>query len=472
MSRSIQFTRDVPDNFNKTSGTFWIMWRLLFALIVLYCLSSYYGSTFTSNPETKLYIKYLYVSAKLLIAGGIVSILVYFYRNSPRSTPQAAIPGGKRLVDPLLTLRAFACLLVLLGHYFAVVFPIDNYLQLFHKKPYLRLLLSSPWGGVWIFFTLSGYLMGKGFFAKRYELNGPGATRFLVNRALRILPVYVFCVLTVSILKNPEIFKFENIWNLIQILCFDFKGDLPIHPIGALWSVSTEFQFYLLAPFLAEAIFAVCKKRSFGFGLIAIILLTGLGLRFYALNAFGDVWDAKNWQPYVYSPLLANLDLFLCGMLLSKEIEARKEEPKSDGGLYLLIGILIMVLFYCAISIFGSRTIYNNKHFGYYMGTMASICCFFSLAVITLFERTNLIDAELRFPSLVKFVGGTQLFGVLTYCIYAVHEPVFLSIRTIAPKLLSVGDCFGYIPLVAGIVLLCAYTMYHLVELPFEKHKF
>jgi peptidoglycan/LPS O-acetylase OafA/YrhL len=313
--------------------------------------------------------------------------------------------------------------------------------------------------------------MGKGFFAKRYEFDGHGIARFLANRAIRIIPVYFFCVLAICILDHPDIFKFDNLWMLLQILCFDYKGDLPIHTIGALWSVSTEFQFYLLAPFFAAAIFAISKKWNFGFELIAAVLLIGFGIRFAVMSSMSASGSAVNWYPYVYTPLISNLDLFLCGMLLSKVIENRKNKPRVDKGACLVGGVIFIFVFYCLISFFGGATVFKNRQFFHYMGIIPTACCLFSLVVITLFQRTNLTEAKQRFPISVKFVAGTQLFGILTYCIYVVQEPVLLSMRTIAPKLLSLNDSLIYLPVVAGLIFISGYILYHLVEAPFEKHK-
>lgn len=64
----------------------------------------------------------------------------------PRPVPMA-IKGA----DPLLTLRAFACLIVLVGHGTVVMFPPTDIARLVQDNNSYRMLMACPWVGVWIF---------------------------------------------------------------------------------------------------------------------------------------------------------------------------------------------------------------------------------------------------------------------------------------------------------------------------------
>jgi peptidoglycan/LPS O-acetylase OafA/YrhL len=169
---------------------------------------------------------------------------------------------AKKGPDPLLTLRAFACLLVLLGHYFAVVYPVGDLVATLDDHPWYGMLTSCPWAGVWVFYCLSGYLMGKGFFQGRYSLSAYGLRRFYTNRLLRIYPVYVTAIVIVGLLQTPAIFVLkEKLWCFFRALIFSGAGGEVFIPIGALNTVNCEFQFYLAAPFLAAGIMFVGKRR-------------------------------------------------------------------------------------------------------------------------------------------------------------------------------------------------------------------
>lgn len=90
-------------------------------------------------------------------------------------TIQTDINNHNRL-DALLALRAFACLMVVMTH----CNPPRN--AIFYKGYDLSWLTFSPGGvGVWIFFSLSGYLMGKAFYTERYTADVPGLSIFGVT---------------------------------------------------------------------------------------------------------------------------------------------------------------------------------------------------------------------------------------------------------------------------------------------------
>jgi hypothetical protein len=76
--------------------------------------------------------------------------------------------SSDNLFDPLMGLRAMACLIVLMGHFFFIFFPFTSSEASTLSQ---MSLVGSPWAGVWLFFALSGYLMGKGFVRGRYRLD-------------------------------------------------------------------------------------------------------------------------------------------------------------------------------------------------------------------------------------------------------------------------------------------------------------
>ncbi len=124
--------------------------------------------------------------------------------------PLDAYADERSARDPLLGLRALACLNVFFGHWFMVVFgpatPANS-----HEEYALRTALSfSPWCGVWMFFTLSGYLMGKGFVTGRHSIDREGLKKFYRNRVLRIFPIYFISMFLVAVFVDPTYLDFRN----------------------------------------------------------------------------------------------------------------------------------------------------------------------------------------------------------------------------------------------------------------------
>jgi len=420
-----------------------------------------------NGPMDQGVFRYPYAIAMALVMLAIV-VTVWSFKRSPdfgvTSTEiHSAGRANSRLPDPLLTLRAFACLLVIIGHYFVAVFPAVNLHQLLEQAGLVQLLASPPWAGVWIFFTLSGYLMGKGFFSDRYTIDEAGLRHFFRNRALRIVPVYVVAVLVVCAVQYQPIFHKENLWMLLRILIFDYNADFPINPIGALWSISTEVQFYLVAPFLALAINSIDERfRLNSWWVPALFMLVGFGVRMGTLII---------WSKFLYMPIAAQLDLFVGGMLLSKVVQSRGSRPTERGGWRLSVGVAGMIIFYIALTMAASRTILVGIGPAYFMAATASACGAFSLLTIGLFERANMISLRAKTSTAMYVVKKTQLAGILTYCIYIVHDPVYVTLRKSLPTDLILSDNLSRLFLVIPLVVAYGYALYSLVEKPFDRKR-
>ena len=129
-------------------------------------------------------------------------------------------------LDTLLALRGFGCLKVVTIH----CAPhrksiIDNGLDL------SWLMFSHGAIAVWIFFVLSGYLMGKAFYTKRYSVDVAGVINFWRNRALRIFPLYYFAVLILSIFVYPAVLKFYNWGYLFRLFTFTYHPYITFQTI-------------------------------------------------------------------------------------------------------------------------------------------------------------------------------------------------------------------------------------------------
>jgi peptidoglycan/LPS O-acetylase OafA/YrhL len=362
-------------------------------------------------------------------------------------------PGAHKH-DPLLTVRFAACLMVVFGHYFGVVFPAQTP-RAEHFHPVLRLLMTSPWAGVWLFFALSGYLMGKAFFRERYTLDSEGIARFICNRGVRILPVYVFAVLLVAVLTVPEIFEPKNWWILVQTLTLSYDGRQPINVIGALWSVSTEFQFYLLAPFLAILINAAGARFRLDYRSIIVVIFAGQIIDL--LVAYKMHFSVLGVLRSIYGPVGSNLYLFASGMMLAKILTIRKPAPRARNlplGMALLAGMILV------LSLSASLTFYAGHHIVAYLmiGPVFALCG--TLAVIWLFEISTITGPA------ALIVEWTQTGGILTYCLYVFHSPIMLYLRTFGPSVMSFRDQMMAFPFVAALIAVASYASYRAIEKP------
>jgi peptidoglycan/LPS O-acetylase OafA/YrhL len=343
-----------------------------------------------------------------------------------------------------------------MGHYFMVEFPFSRE----GGSRYLAALLrSSPWAGVWIFFTLSGYLMGKGFARGRYTLNEEGSRLFLRNRILRIAPVYYLGLVFVSIYRYPEIFQWRHWWMLLEIFIFDFRGDLPINSIGALWSVSTEVQFYLLVPLLMVALLHLSKFAGKAFPLVPLFLVCAATAGRMHIAA-----TPSNMYTYGYAPLIPNLDLFIAGMSLNL---FPKLEIRPD--LRAWIGPLLVAAtggFYVAICGLPGELHMSMQDF---WAKGPALCVLFAAAFIYLAETHGKIAIARNVIGLC--LSGIQWIGTLTYCLYVFHPDVFVSNAALLPAHHSLQLSLQYFPLVILETLAVAMFFYFAVEKPFDLKK-
>ncbi|NJK60393.1 MAG: acyltransferase [Oscillatoriales cyanobacterium SM2_1_8] len=210
--------------------------------------------------------------------------------------------------DALGSLRAIAAFFIVLAH----CHPPRAALQVGDWD--LSWLLFAA-GGVYLrlFFVLSGYLTGKVFWIGKYELTPGGVWRFWQNRWRRIAPLYYFAVLFLTVLLYTHLLQRENWGYLLQILTFTYNHALPVDFNRALWAVSTEMQFYAIAPFAVALIqkFAATPRRA-TLAAIAVALAVTL---YRGMVMASDLQD--DIVTYWYTPLPANLDAFVGGMLLN-----------------------------------------------------------------------------------------------------------------------------------------------------------
>ena len=369
-------------------------------------------------------------------------------------------------------LRALAASMVLMGHYFMVLYPYAQPPGALAHALYTS-LRSCPWAGVWVFFTLSGYLMAKGFALGRYDVTPRGVYRFYRNRWLRILPVYVGALLFVSALVQPMLFHPSHWWQLVEMMIFDYRGDLPFNPIGALWSVSTEVQFYFLVPFLFLLLSWVRRKTGAAFPIaVACVLLLGVAYRGKVLELSHQHFAVPiTWYQFGYSPLLPNLDLFLAGMSLSffqVPATSKARRPVMLG--WMLVGLAALLYFGTAKAV--SLLIDGNQveRFWHYMPLLTCTAALAYLAVAELRGRIPLQSGVRH----VAFTAITRT-GVLTYCLYVLH-PQFMdtfraTLKPPSPSTLEAHSSLLYFPLVMLIVFGVATFFYEFVERPFESRK-
>lgn len=371
-----------------------------------------------------------------------------------------AKPARTGYGDPLLTLRALACSIVVIGHGASINFAPSDLIHQAAQSRGFWLLLPLPMAGVFIFFTLSGYLMGKSFFTGRYSFSRDGICRFYRNRYLRIAPLAYFAIAIVILFQRPDALSIPNIKYLVALLLFDYDGTSPMSLIGLLASICTEMQFYLIAPFMALGIHTM-QKRFGAIKVFSTLLCAGLVYRLSMMHFADDRWVTS-----VYVPMIGNLDLFGIGMATSYFVQA---QPLKSAKLWYAIILLATVWVACALLwskwIVAQATV---RLFLYYLSP--SLFCIVTALIIIIMENASRFDTTpARWSSL--YVKHTQRFGNLTYALYIWHAPIFATYALTVPKPTTSNDTIVALGTATVLALAFSQICHIIIERPIDRIK-
>ena len=209
---------------------------------------------------------------------------------------------------PVDHLRAFAALLVVLYHSTDVISVARRHTTGFDPStdwPYsrnpLKTIVFEGHTGVALFMVLSGFIFTIGTLDREISYG-----RFIVNRLLRIYPLYLV-VLFIAVAVHPRI-SFGLVAQVILPFS-NFGGPIAFGGAwGAMfWAVAIEFQFYLLFPLL------LLLLNKFGPSALLKIIASMIVLRVMAAFADSTI-DINN---LAYFSIVGRLDQFLLGMLIA-----------------------------------------------------------------------------------------------------------------------------------------------------------
>ncbi|AFY55664.1 putative acyltransferase [Rivularia sp. PCC 7116] len=396
---------------------------------------------------------------------------------------QSNINKSNRL-DALLALRGFACLMVVTIH---CAPPRKSII--YDDIDLSWLMFSHGAIAVWILFVLSGYLMGKVFYTKRYTVDIAGVIKFWRNRVLRIFPLYYFAVLVLSIFVYPEILKFTNWGYLFRICTFTYHPYISFETVkfnDVFWSLSTEIQFYLIVPFIYSLIHHRLSNQKKVFIAGFLIIIASLIFRSLLWISFNQeiTQDMGYAFKYWYTPLITNLDLFLCGFLVNELIQNHKFKLNYNKSLIIKIlsAILIILLYLFTAHHLYHQELWNlpNRSGGWRTLTTILILQPLTAIITSFFIFAFDKDVYQEFGKNEKLSCNTilknptrilEIIGNLSYGIYIWHMPIITRTYDVFNAKIPI-EAF-YIRLTATILLstVLATVTYYLVELPFAKWK-
>lgn len=230
-------------------------------------------------------------------------------------------------------LRAMAVLLVVWRHGLFPFFEAHGGKPIFAPFGYdLATILVNGWIGVDLFFVLSGFLIARLLLNQQEK---PGGLRFgpyLMKRALRIMPTYVFVIgIVVAGLipyydVSPEALYLRVAYHLLVL-----QDYLPPNIVVAFWSLGVEEKFYLAAPFMLGSVFAVRRFRTRA-ALVLGVIGGSILLRAWSaatVETTGATMTYLEFLPVFRYPFHACLDALGLGMLAALLHRRAMAAPQS-----------------------------------------------------------------------------------------------------------------------------------------------
>jgi peptidoglycan/LPS O-acetylase OafA/YrhL len=348
--------------------------------------------------------------------------------------------GADSRIETLDVLRGVAVLAVFCFHYLGAVFGTDqlafagDWLD-FRHPPRPEFLYFWPyslgWVGVPLFFVISGFCIHISYLKQSRFSTGC----FYGKRLRRLYPAYlvVFLLGWLAAVQRHE----PEIWRqLAAHLIFAqnlFPNEIVFGVNGALWSLATEMQFYLIFPLIL-----IWRRRI---GLTAILAIS-----------FGVM---ISWR---------------LGMLYLQPVIPQFSAAMATSAVPLifdwLLGVSVAEAWWMGERAWVARSVWHLPAFLVALGLSViwRPASMFSFPLASLFFAGVLgrLDLARRLSS--RFARGLQYVGIGSYSLYLVHQPVSAWLLSHSPIRSVVWDMTAGFLLVGGLTWGVSQALYYSVE--------
>ena len=346
-------------------------------------------------------------------------------------------------------LRCAAALLVLYYHGIQLFSSHVRYQRMFSPSDWraapdpFSALLAEGHTAVALFITLSGFIFSFGAAGRDITYR-----RFLGNRFLRTYPLMLFVVMAGTAIHQKSV----SLWPLLQLVLgganlngAQWLGDFSV----MLWSVSLEWQLYVLFP----ALMAILNRSGPKHMIMAIALLLATRLLAYQ--------SGLNPVHGLYSQVLGRLDQFGLGMIAGYIFARHRHHPRLA---QLLVPGLVLAL--------GGAYAFNHLGGWPHVAWWKIVTPLMEGIVWAAVTLGYLAWMDRRGPGVSWPARAAAAVGATSYSIYLWHFVLIQAQRGLdwVPRLLSQPELNAALLVTLTtmpVTLAFAACSYHIVEKPF-----
>jgi len=292
--------------------------------------------------------------------------------------------------------------------------------------------------GVSYFFILSGFIMIVAYHRKEKI----GYLDFYRNRVARIYPLYIVGLLLYFFTRYSDVSFYKTFLYLFGIQSWIPGKALILNFPG--WSISVEFLFYLIFPWLYNYLYSKGNKSIW---IIAVLIWIGTQI-FSNLYINSPAYKGPHTESHEFSHYfpLWHINEFLIGNIAGLFFVKNRKEKNYD---------LAVVVFFIAI-ILSLIFIPLNFHNG--------LMAVFFVPVIYLISCNNGIITK------VFALKPLEFLGEISYAIYIIHIPVLYIVRSVLWDYFQISENNTLFWIYMPVLMVVSAGFYQFIEKPMRDY--
>lgn len=292
--------------------------------------------------------------------------------------------------------------------------------------------------GVSYFFILSGFIMIVAYHRKEKI----GYLDFYRNRVARIYPLYIVGLLLYFFTRYSDVSFYKTFLYLFGIQSWIPGKALILNFPG--WSISVEFLFYLIFPWLYNYLYSKGNKSIW---IIAVLIWIGTQV-FSNLYINSPAYKGPHTESHEFSHYfpLWHINEFLIGNIAGLFFVKNRKEKNYDLAVVVLFIAIILSLIFIPLN--------------FHNGLMAV----FFVPVIYLISCNNGI--------ITKFFAlkPLEFFGEISYAIYIIHIPVLYIVRSVLWDYFQISESNTLFWIYMPVLMIVSAGFYQFIEKPMRDY--